>query len=159
MIFLFKTWLDVGVDPQTLLMRKRYRFQLSRDEFIESMKSALDSPTVWTRGCAEHGKTAFISEVKKISLSFCLHIIPPLHDHMECLRCKTCIMDPDRPVNCNTVLKEMLPFCSLNISVPWATGVTTYSEPLYDPSADEDTTFEVDNISSSSVSSSASSPS
>ena len=130
-IFLFGNYLDEGLDIETMLMRKRCHFKLTKQEFI----SALGGPGnkgVWHKGCGRRSKTAFISEKKPVSLTFLVNSPKQFHNHAGCLRCATEILDPSRPCDCNTKMQDMKSGCSLKISIPWGTGVRLFSEPIYD---------------------------
>ena len=115
-------------------MRSRFNFKLKKDDFISAM-GGIGTAGVWHQCCGSGGKTAFISERKPISVSFSVRDKQKdFHDHAKCLRCAIEISAADRPCDCNTEVKNMKASCSLKIKIPWGTGVTSFREPIYDPS-------------------------
>jgi len=114
-------------------MRSRFNFKLKKKDFLSAMGGIGGTAGVWHQCCSGGGKTAFISERKPISVSFCFRKQKDFHDHSDCLRCKSDISAPDRPCDCNTETKNMKGSCSLKINIPWGTGVTSFCEPIYDP--------------------------
>ena len=119
-LFIFQDCLDVGIDAQTLYMRKRIHFKLSRDEFILAVRGNETAP--WFQACGSLSKTSFISDSKQVGVSFVVNSCFKTHDHSICVRCETDIADPKRPFVCNFSLQPMLQSCSMKLSIPWNTN-------------------------------------
>ena len=129
-IALFGKFLDQGVDVELLLMRRRFNFKLSKNDFLSAMGST-GGTSIWHQGCGPRSKTSFISERKPISVTFFVKSEKVFHNHEQCLRCQSDSLSTSRPSECNTETKYMKPLCCLTIRIPWGTGVKVFSEPIY----------------------------
>jgi len=115
-------------------MRGRIHFKLTRDQFIVAVGGT--EPLLWYQACGPLSKTSFMSDQKKIGISFVVNSCYESHNHSTCVRCQTKLTDPGRALLCDTQPQPMLQSCCLRLSIPWNTNTQFkfYVEETMNPS-------------------------